>query len=72
MQEWLTDHNIPWDDSMIKPELYKLMVKHKPKAVRYIIDTWAEEYGHTVLRPPPYHCELHSIELLWAQLKRRV
>nr|CAH7729963.1 unnamed protein product [Callosobruchus chinensis] len=30
------------------------------------------EMGFTVLRLPPYHCELNSIELVWAQVKNEV
>lgn len=27
------------------------------------------EHGHTVVRLPPYHCDLNPIELIWAQKK---
>lgn len=33
------------------------------------MDELAKEYGIEVLRLPPYHCELNSIELVWAQVK---
>ena len=29
-------------------------------------------YGHTVLRLPPYHCDISPIELIWSQTKGRV
>ncbi|KAJ4438052.1 hypothetical protein ANN_13991 [Periplaneta americana] len=29
-------------------------------------------HGHTVLRLPPYMCELSAIQLIWAQMKRIV
>lgn len=32
----------------------------------------AAEHGVTVLRLPPYHCELNPIELVWAQVKVHV
>nr|CAH7743014.1 unnamed protein product [Callosobruchus chinensis] len=32
----------------------------------------AREKGFTVLRMPPYHCELNPIELVWAQVKNEV
>lgn len=32
----------------------------------------ALEKGITVLRLPPYHCELNPIELIWAQAKGHV
>ncbi|XP_076301715.1 uncharacterized protein LOC143219723 [Lasioglossum baleicum] len=33
------------------------------------IITWLEEHGCTVVRLPPYHCELNPIELAWAKVK---
>lgn len=30
------------------------------------------EHGHTVVRLPPYHCDLNPIELIWALAKRKV
>ena len=39
---------------------------------RYRIDQLFREAGHTVLRLPPYHCNLNPIELIWSQLKRYV
>lgn len=32
----------------------------------------AKNAGHTVLRLPPYHCELNPIELAWAMVKTYV
>ena len=32
----------------------------------------AEKRGITILRLPPYHCELNPIELVWAQVKGEV
>lgn len=32
----------------------------------------AEEYGHEVLRLPPYHCIFSPIELIWANTKNYV
>jgi transposase len=34
------------------------------------IEELIEEYGHTVLQLPPYHCHFNSIELVWLQAKR--
>ena len=34
--------------------------------------TVAKEYGHEILRLPPYHCELNPIELAWAAEKNYV
>jgi len=32
----------------------------------------AKNTGHSVLRLPPYHCELNPIELAWAMVKTYV
>ena len=34
-----------------------------------MIDRIAAEKGHTVVRLPPYPCELNPTELMWAQVK---
>ena len=36
------------------------------------METVAKEYGHEILRLPPYHCELNLIELAWAAEKNYV
>ena len=36
------------------------------------METVAKEYGHEILRFPPYHCELNPIELAWAVEKNHV
>ena len=35
----------------------------------YEIDKIAKDFGHCVIRLPPYHCEFNPIELIWAQVK---
>ena len=35
------------------------------------METVAKEYGHEILRLPPYHCELNPIELAWAAEKNK-
>lgn len=37
-----------------------------------MIDDIAKEAGKTVLRLPPYHCELNPIELVWSKVKQLV
>lgn len=54
---------------MLKAELIKLVKENKAANVRYEIDELALEYGHRVLRTPPYHCQYNAIELIWAQIK---
>lgn len=48
-----------------------LVKKHKPEPV-YYIDELLGEHGHTVVRLPPYHCDLNPIELIWAIVKKRI
>lgn len=65
---WLRDKGENVDESMLKIELLKIL-KNKKKPKRYVIDEMAAEYGHIVLRIPPYHCQYNAIELIWAQVK---
>ncbi len=69
MQRWLAEHNINYDSSMIKAQLYQLIQANKSQFPTYIIDDLATSHGHTVVRIPPYHCEFNAIELIWAQGK---
>lgn len=57
---------------MRKEDLYKLVLANKPAQKSYKIDSMLASHGHTVLRIPPYMCELSAIELIWAQMKRIV
>lgn len=45
-----------------------IIFRHKPP-IRYVVDEIAEEYGHKVLRLPPYHCVFNPIELVWGITK---
>ena len=69
MQSWLRRHEVDFDSKMIRAELHQLIQAHKPAHPQYVIDRIAAENGHTVVRLPPYHCELNPIELMWAQVK---
>ncbi|KAL4155970.1 hypothetical protein QTP88_000005 [Uroleucon formosanum] len=39
---------------------------------KYVIDEYAKDNNKTVLRLPPYHCELNPIELAWSSVKSYV
>ncbi|XP_074028524.1 uncharacterized protein [Leptinotarsa decemlineata] len=62
--EWLQMKAIPFESTMLKAELLNLAIRHKSKFVRYVTDEMAKTKGMSVLRLPPYHCELNPIELV--------
>jgi len=39
---------------------------------KYVIDEYAKDNNKTILRLPPYHCELNPIELAWSSVKSYV
>ncbi|XP_063897313.1 uncharacterized protein LOC135118660 [Helicoverpa armigera] len=71
MQHWLNEHNVEYNESYTKPQLYELIKRHKP-VPQYEIDNLLRDNGHTVLRLPPYHCDLNVIEMIWSSMKRFV
>lgn len=66
---WLTEKQIPFESDMVKKELLVVVRQHKLKFKKFVVDEIAKQRGITVLRLPPYHCELNPIELIWAQVK---
>lgn len=67
---WLQSKQIPLEsDNMLKRELFDLASKYKGAYDKYVVDEMAKAYNITVLRLPPYHCELNPIELIWSQVK---
>lgn len=71
LQEWLTKNGIEFDDCWTKAQLCVLIKRHKGDP-QYEIEQMLNEYGHEVLRLPPYHCDLNPIEKIWAIVKRRI
>lgn len=70
--EWLISKNVASKrplSSLLKPELLTISRDLRPQNKSYVIDNLAKDNGHTVLRLPPYHCELNPIELAWAMVK---
>jgi hypothetical protein len=53
---------------MLKKHLIGTVYSIRPTYDKYRID----EMGHTVVRLPPYHCELKPIEIVWAQIKHHI
>ena len=70
--DWMIDKQIPYEDYMLKKDLLECVSRVKPQFDKNVIDVIAEENGHTVLRLPPYHCELNPIEMVWAQVKHHI
>lgn len=73
IQNWLKSKCIPYETDMVKNELLEHCVKPRREVYdKYVCDEMAKGYGMTVLRLPPYHCELNPIELVWGQVKNEV
>jgi transposase len=68
LQNYLTQHNIPFSATDTKQVLYE-KIKQKKTPVVYKTDKIANLHGHEVIRTLVRHCELNPIELIWAQVK---
>jgi hypothetical protein len=61
MQEWLTLHNVTFDLTMTKKQLYELIKPfNNNNNRRYLIDDILQRHEHIVLRLPPYHCQYNT------------
>ncbi|CAH2105951.1 unnamed protein product [Euphydryas editha] len=69
IKNWLIENNVEFDPRLRKPNLLTLVKQHKPQPI-YEIDELLGENGHTVVRLPPYHCDLNPIELIWDIAKK--
>ncbi|XP_072377702.1 uncharacterized protein [Diabrotica undecimpunctata] len=72
IKDWLRSKTIDFDEDMLKVELLQLVAPRKAEYNKYVIDDLAKAQNKTVLRLPPYHCELNPIELIWADAKNFV
>jgi transposase len=72
IKEWLNVHNNLFGEDLLKKDLKDIVDSERFKYDGYKIDDMAKTMGHSVLRLPPYHCELNPIELVWAQIKHNV
>lgn len=72
IKKWLEEKNINFPDESLKKELLAEVNKVKHLYNKYYVDENAKDLGFTVVRHPPYHCELNPIELVWSQLKRHI
>jgi len=71
IRAWLEKNKIYCRDDCLKAELVEVLNKISPEPV-YAIDELAEDFGHKVLRTPPYHPELQPIEICWGVVKNHV
>lgn len=54
---------------MNKKDLLDIVRAHKNRYEAFVVDEIAKQRNKTVLRLPPYHCELNPIEMIWSQVK---
>ena len=67
--DWLLSKNIAFEDTLLKTELLQLVRQNKNEYDKYAVDELAKADNKSILRLPPYHCELNPIKLIWAQVK---
>jgi len=70
--KWLEDKGEVIDRPMVITELLDIVNRIKPKYDKYAIDELVKTHNRTILRLPPYHCELNPIELAWSSVKNHV
>jgi transposase len=71
IRAWLEHNNIPLSEDCLKVELVEILARIAPPPT-YILDEIAAEYGHEILRTPPYHPELQPIETCWGVVKNQI
>lgn len=67
---WLKTKNIALPtEQLLKKEMLQIVSQYRSVYDKYVVDEMAKSRNMTVLRLPPYHCELNPIEYVWAQVK---
>lgn len=69
IQIFLMDHDLYFEECYTKKQLLEVL-RTKTFEKKYVIENIARQYGHSVLRLPPYFCVFNPIELIWGQLKK--
>lgn len=72
MQSWLREKNISFDDTMLKPQLYKLIAQNKDRFKKFCIDETLKRNNHLVIRFPPCHADLNPLEMVWVEIKQYI
>ncbi|KAJ4430913.1 hypothetical protein ANN_19505 [Periplaneta americana] len=61
MIEWLRRKGVEVSEKLHKVDLFSLIEKHRPQEKTFRVDRRLVEFGHPVLRLPPYKCDLSPI-----------
>lgn len=69
IQEWLTEHNICWEEHWLKPKLIDAIEQSIDRTP--LVQKEAQKYEHQLLILPVHHPELNPIELIWALVKNK-
>jgi transposase len=78
MIDFLEHHHVPFNPSLKKADLMEAITRFvtenggKSAFTKYSIDEHFKNNDISILRLPPYNCELSSIELFWSHLKHLV
>ncbi|XP_050443987.1 uncharacterized protein LOC126847646 [Adelges cooleyi] len=80
VMSWKKQEIIDWLESkgeiVTQPTIKALLLEKvqtlKSQYDKYVIDEYAKDNNKTVLKLPPYHCELNPIELAWSSIKSYV
>ena len=69
--KWLEQHRLPFPPHATRPELLLICKQNRPQP-HYIVDNTIRMRGHEVVRLPPAHPELNTIEQVCWHMKRQV
>lgn len=72
IEKWLEEKGREFVRPINKLLLMDMVREMKPNYPNYVVDEFVKSKNMTVLRTPPYHCELNPIELAWSSVKRYV
>jgi len=72
IENWLEEKGEQFNKPMNKIRLMDIVKRIKPRFNTYVVDEYVKSKNMTVLRTPPYHCEINPIELAWSSVKRYV
>uniref|UniRef100_A0A914X1U1 Tc1-like transposase DDE domain-containing protein n=1 Tax=Plectus sambesii TaxID=2011161 RepID=A0A914X1U1_9BILA len=72
MKAWVTQHNIPFSAQAKKKDIYLYLIMPLKKLDYnvYAVENFAQELSISILRLPPYHCDLNPFEHVWGWIKK--